>query len=317
MMIPFGLNPTGSLRSKKKPGKSELETYRQYGLVVDADGEKDLEFNTSWSVVDIDMWFWRLLPKAFEWLDARRGPLDIHWVLLNSDRLNLFILTQPTITGKELDEVKGLAGRSIMSHSIAIGMCSSSMPTMTVSNITGPAVPRIPISFTVYSNWDAAIRRSSHASTLAHRTQDILMISDSESDDLDDCHAGGTADEISDYSSDIAAPTRARKNKGKGKAIAVPINTLIKLTESDGEFQIVAGSAGPLTIKPTCYRAYFCLERTQTPSPWKPACMGLLSPMQHLVSSTGWNLRIVPLSSSQAAAQVSVPKLRHMFMQVR
>ncbi|KAN0093292.1 hypothetical protein V8E55_004076, partial [Tylopilus felleus] len=235
MMIPFGLNPTGSLRSKKKPGKSELETYHQYGLVVDADGEKDLEFNTSWSVVDIDMWFWRLLPKAFKWLDARRGPLDIHWVLLNSDRLNLFILTQPTITGKELDEVKGSASRSIMSRSIAIA-------------------PRIPISFTVYSNWDSAIHRSSHPSMLAHRTQDILTISDSKSDDLDDCHAGGTADEISDYSSDIAAPTRARKNKGKGKAVAVPINTLIKLTESDCEFQIVAGSAGPLTIKPTCYR---------------------------------------------------------------
>ena len=222
--------------------------------MVDADGEKDLEFNTSWSVVDIDMWFWRLLPKAFKWLDARHGPLDIHWVLLNSDRLNLFIVTQPTITGKELDEVKGSASRSIMSRSIAIGMCSSSMPTMTVSNITGPAAPRIPISFTVYSNWDSAIHRSSHPSMLAHRMQDILTISDSKSDDLDDCHAGGTADEISDYSSDIVAPTRARKNKGKGKAVAVPINTLIKLTESDCEFQIVAGSAGPLTIKPTCYR---------------------------------------------------------------
>ena len=91
--------------------------------MVGADGENDLEFNIGWSMVDIDQWFRRLLPKPFEWLDACRGILDIHWVLLNSDRQNHFVLTRPTITGRELDEVKGMAGRKFTSYSIAIGTC--------------------------------------------------------------------------------------------------------------------------------------------------------------------------------------------------
>jgi hypothetical protein len=111
------------LRIKKKPTRSELETYRQVGLMVGTDGENDLEFNIGWSMVDIDQWFRRLLPKPFEWLDACRGILDIHWVLLNSDRQNHFVLTRPTITGRELNEVKGVAGRKFTSYSIAIGTC--------------------------------------------------------------------------------------------------------------------------------------------------------------------------------------------------
>ena len=91
--------------------------------MVGADGENDLEFNIGWSMVDIDQWFRRLLPKPFKWLDACCGILDIHWVLLNSDRQNHFVLTRPTITGRELDEVKGMAGRKFTSYSIAIGTC--------------------------------------------------------------------------------------------------------------------------------------------------------------------------------------------------
>lgn len=88
--------------------------------MVSTDGENGLEFYASWSMVDIDLWLRRLLPKAFEWLDACRGVMDFHWVLLNTDRLTHFILTRPTITGKELDEVKGTS-RKFTSYSIAIG----------------------------------------------------------------------------------------------------------------------------------------------------------------------------------------------------
>ncbi|KAF8546225.1 hypothetical protein OG21DRAFT_1491471 [Imleria badia] len=57
VMVPHGIDSTGKLGVKKKPEKSELETYRQYDLLVSADGNNDLEFNISWSMVDIDSWF--------------------------------------------------------------------------------------------------------------------------------------------------------------------------------------------------------------------------------------------------------------------
>ena len=60
--------------------------------------------------------------KPFEWLDACCGALEFHWVLLNSDCQNHFVLTWPTLTGKELDEVKGNPGHRFTSYSIAIGM---------------------------------------------------------------------------------------------------------------------------------------------------------------------------------------------------
>lgn len=138
MMVPYGLTEsvsvyilslvlcqriqTGNLQIKKKPEKSELETYCWVGLMVAADGENNLKFNISWSMVDIDLWFRRLLPKLFEWLDACHGALEFHWVLLNSDHQNHFVLTWPTITGKELDKVKGNPGRRFTSYSIAISM---------------------------------------------------------------------------------------------------------------------------------------------------------------------------------------------------
>ncbi|KAN0082915.1 hypothetical protein V8E55_008710 [Tylopilus felleus] len=135
MMVPHGFTVA------KKPGGSELETYHQVGLMVDSDGGNDLEFYTSWSMVNIDTWFQRLLPKPFEWLDAHRGPLKIHWVLLNTERLNFFALTRPVISSKELDEVKGTPGCKFTMHSIAI-------------------TPRIPIPRSVYSNWNAAIQKA-------------------------------------------------------------------------------------------------------------------------------------------------------------
>lgn len=90
--------------------------------MVDSNGGNDLEFYTSWSMVNIDTWFQRLLPKPFKWLDARRGPLKIHWVLLNTERLNFFALTRPVISSKELNEVKGTPGCKFTMHSIAISM---------------------------------------------------------------------------------------------------------------------------------------------------------------------------------------------------
>lgn len=109
------------------PLKSELEELRQHSLLVSEDGGRNLEFSVSWSINDIDLWLRRLLPKPFEWLDARLGkPTEgsFHWVLLNSERKKYFVLLRPTITGKELEEVKGSAGRKFSDCSIVIGMSS-------------------------------------------------------------------------------------------------------------------------------------------------------------------------------------------------
>ncbi|KIK79318.1 hypothetical protein PAXRUDRAFT_28442 [Paxillus rubicundulus Ve08.2h10] len=207
---------TGNLRMKKKPARSELETYLRVGLIVGADGEKDLEFNISWSMVDIDMRFQRLFPKPFEWLDACCGPLEFHWVLLNSDRQNYFVLTWPMITGKELGEVKGTPGRKFTLFSIAIA-------------------PRIPIPRSVYSNWDKAIQKALSNSAPSHMGHgDVAKTFTSADSEVD---SALDHDSISD----------SEKDKGKGKSVMAPTNP--ELSESDdSEIQIIAGRATSSTI---------------------------------------------------------------------
>ncbi|KAG6374552.1 hypothetical protein JVT61DRAFT_3897 [Boletus reticuloceps] len=180
LMVPHGLNESVS----KKPTKSELESYRQVGLMVGADGEDDLEFNISWSMVDIDLWFWCLLPKPFEWLDACHSVLDIHWVLLNSDRQMYFVLTQPTITGKELDQVRGTPGRKFTLHSIVIcTACSSAIPHM----------PTI---------WKALSCGAPSGPTGNGDIIDISTVNDLEVDDA--------MEDISEYCSDPSGTTQAQ-----------------------------------------------------------------------------------------------------------
>ena len=99
-----------------------------------------IEFNTSWTMADIDGWLHHLLPKPFAWLNAQCGKPTLgeyHWVLLNSQRFNYFVLTHPTITGEELDEVKGPSGHKYTDYSIVI---SESFFLM-VQNMTSSIIP--------------------------------------------------------------------------------------------------------------------------------------------------------------------------------
>ncbi|KAF8546046.1 hypothetical protein OG21DRAFT_1518381, partial [Imleria badia] len=154
MMTPHGLTAAGRLSDCKVPQKSELEEYRQHGLLISEDGgseqDCDIEFLVLWSMNDIDSWLRRLLPKPFEWLDARLGkPAEgsFHWVLLNSERKRYFVLMRPTITGKELDEMKGSVGRKFTAFSVVIA-------------------PHINIPQSVYTDWDHAISQVSNGTSV-------------------------------------------------------------------------------------------------------------------------------------------------------
>ena len=115
----------GELTDCKKPGKAELEEFRQYGMLVSEDDKQPIEFLVSWTAEDIDSWMRCLLPKPFEWLDARFGKPDdgsFHWVLLSSERKRYFRLRRTMITGKELDEAKGCTGQKFTTFSVVVGL---------------------------------------------------------------------------------------------------------------------------------------------------------------------------------------------------
>ncbi|KIJ63931.1 hypothetical protein HYDPIDRAFT_40602 [Hydnomerulius pinastri MD-312] len=144
LMIPDGLDEDGTLIGDRKPSKSTLEHFVQYGLLVREDEGKDLEFLVSWNMDAIDIWLRRLLPKPFQWLDARCGlPLagEYHWVLLGSDRQRYFVVSRTTTTGKDLDQAKGTTGRKYTTHSVVIA-------------------PRRLIPRSAYTDWDNAIARA-------------------------------------------------------------------------------------------------------------------------------------------------------------
>ncbi|KAG9310191.1 hypothetical protein JVU11DRAFT_9822 [Chiua virens] len=119
-MTLYGLGADGELADSRKLGKAKLEE------------------------LYIDLWLRHLLPKPFQWLDAHLGRPDedsFHWVLLSSERKRYFHLRHTTITGKELDEVKGTTGRKFTSFSMIIA-------------------PHIVIPKHIYSNWDRAVARA-------------------------------------------------------------------------------------------------------------------------------------------------------------
>ncbi|KAG6380631.1 hypothetical protein JVT61DRAFT_4997 [Boletus reticuloceps] len=200
MMTPHGLTAVraGRLSICKVPRKSEFEEYRQHGLLVSEDGEQDIEFLVSWSMNDIDSWLRRLLPKPFEWLDARLGkPAEgsFHWALLNSERQKYFVLMRPMITGKELNEVKGSAGRKFTTFSVVIA-------------------PRINIPRSIYTDWDHAISQALNGSVPMDGASNMDAESDSEiADDSDNA---------------LVRPP------SKGKARAHPQSVLELTTDSDG-----------------------------------------------------------------------------------
>ncbi|KAH0835633.1 hypothetical protein J3R83DRAFT_9382 [Lanmaoa asiatica] len=248
VMLPHGLTkPNGNtLRVQRKPEKPQLESYRRHSLMVDIDGTNDLEFDKSWSMVNVDMWFRRLLPKPFKWLDATCRILEIHWVLLNSSRQKQFVLTRPAITGRELNEVKGPVRRDFTEHILVIA-------------------PRIPIPRAVYTNWDKAIQEAlSHDGPTVKYNQTAI---DEDAVDLDDSEPeapDAVADDISEYSfsnpSDSDSEPRHWQSKdnrkGKAKATAAPESARTKdndpaemdleLSESDesGVEIITGGTSG-------------------------------------------------------------------------
>ncbi|KAF8547299.1 hypothetical protein OG21DRAFT_1490344 [Imleria badia] len=174
------------LTDNKKPGKAELEEFRQYGMLVSEDGEQSVEFLVSWTAKDINLWLCRLLPKPFEWLDAHLSIPDegsLHWVLLSSERKKYFRLRRTMTTGKELDEAKGSTGQKFTAFSVVVA-------------------PRVLVPKSVYRNWDHAIARALTGSADAEDETDI---------DLDEA----------DFSDKAAGPARPpRTVTGKGKAPA-------------------------------------------------------------------------------------------------
>ncbi|KAF8550596.1 hypothetical protein OG21DRAFT_1525020 [Imleria badia] len=225
VMVPHGIDSTGKLREKKKPKKSELEIYHQYDFLISADGNKDLEFNISWSMVNIDSWFQRLFPKPFQWLDTRLGFPNIHWVLLNSQRQSHFALMQPTTTGKELDEVKGTSGHK----------------------------------FTLFT---IAVIKALGRTELASDVMDIATTSDEpeepEFKSDDNTIESFSTNNDADYSDPAAEPAQIRndlkgkaKVKGKGKARAIDMG-LASDSESDIQFLRAIGATVPSTANAFC-----------------------------------------------------------------
>ncbi|KAF8546226.1 hypothetical protein OG21DRAFT_1491472 [Imleria badia] len=147
---------------------------------------------------------------------------------------------QPTITGKELDEVKGTSGRKFTSFTIAI-------------------TPRITIPHSVYTNWDTAIVKALSRTELTSDVMDIATTSDEEPEfksDIDNntIESFSTNDDA-DYSDPAAKPAQMRndlkgkaKVKGKGKAHAIDKGLATGSdSESDIQFLRAIGVTVPST----------------------------------------------------------------------
>jgi hypothetical protein len=145
MMVPDGLNvcyrlnqctfnltltsllqSDGELVQTAVPRPMEIENYIQHGLAVEAGVARSLEFMESWSQKAVDQWLRDMLPKPFEWLDARFGLPDVengevHWVLLQRDQRRLFVVERNPTTGAELSRAKGTAARNPAQWNVRIG----------------------------------------------------------------------------------------------------------------------------------------------------------------------------------------------------
>jgi hypothetical protein len=90
--------------------------------VKNEDG-KEIVFKKTWDHQRIDKWVRGLMPDVFHFLDHRypeNARPAYHWVLLNKDRLKLYVMKRP-ITGELLEEVKGLKSKTAGEHAIRIG----------------------------------------------------------------------------------------------------------------------------------------------------------------------------------------------------
>ncbi|KAJ7710107.1 hypothetical protein B0H14DRAFT_3022348 [Mycena olivaceomarginata] len=122
-IITSGLDSNGELRDLRCPGRSEFESFFGYDLaaVKNEDG-KEIVFKKTWDHQRIDKWVRGLMPDVFRFLDHRypeNAHPAYHWVLLNKDRLKLYVMKCP-ITGELLEEVKGLKSKTAGEHAIRI-----------------------------------------------------------------------------------------------------------------------------------------------------------------------------------------------------
>ncbi|KAG6370780.1 hypothetical protein JVT61DRAFT_10983 [Boletus reticuloceps] len=225
LMVSNSVNLKNALCKSKKPTMELQEDYRAARLFVTRDGNQVIGFYLSWNMSAIDSWLCCLLPKPFVWVDAHYGkpdPGSFHWVLLGPDQQKFFPLKRPTITGSDLNNVKGPRGKNYTFHSITV-------------------VPWGFILSSVYTNWDEAIMKAlanqsvDPGSKLPVDSDDQVKI---ESDPIDD----DTAPEL---------PSKHTNTKGKGKASVATIEVIeLSSGESnsgDSNIQIL-GTATTSTI---------------------------------------------------------------------
>ncbi|KAJ7727447.1 hypothetical protein DFH07DRAFT_782495 [Mycena maculata] len=152
-VIVSGLDSEGDPQNEQCPSPKDVERMLKYGLAVlkMSDGQP-LEFAKEWKQKRIDKWFRELAPVVFEFLDIRypeSTPPALHWKLLGKAQRTVFTMNCPDITGAELDEAKGLAGRKSQEHTVRIGMLTESLSLATKH--------KIPAS--LYKDFEHAIER--------------------------------------------------------------------------------------------------------------------------------------------------------------
>jgi hypothetical protein len=83
--------------------------------------QNPLSFNSSWTVEDVDTFFRKHFPTAFEYADSVRGSEKIHWLLVSKERLTLEVVDAPAPNGALLENFKGRSQSSVKDSHIYIG----------------------------------------------------------------------------------------------------------------------------------------------------------------------------------------------------
>ncbi|KAF8173212.1 hypothetical protein K438DRAFT_1981060 [Mycena galopus ATCC 62051] len=108
-IITSGLDSNGELQNPHCPGQSKFKSLFSYNLAaVKNEDRKEITFKKTWDQQRIDKWVRGLLLDVFHFLDhhyPENAQPAYHWVLLNKDRLKLYVMKRP-IMGELLEEVK-------------------------------------------------------------------------------------------------------------------------------------------------------------------------------------------------------------------
>lgn len=125
-MILMGLGKNeGELLIDRCPSSKDAEKLLKHKLAALRTPDKqEIEFALEWKQKRVDKWFRELIPKLFEFMDARypeNAPPELHWVLLGKHQRTVFVKNRPDITGEELEDAKGPANRNHKDHIVRIG----------------------------------------------------------------------------------------------------------------------------------------------------------------------------------------------------